>query len=101
LLDELGQRGVQQVLVEGGPRVLGSFLREGLADEVCVYVAPKILGAGGAAYVGDPLASLPESIELRHVDIKAFGEDVRLRGLPAGAGDRQNPPTASAAGGTP
>jgi diaminohydroxyphosphoribosylaminopyrimidine deaminase/5-amino-6-(5-phosphoribosylamino)uracil reductase len=101
LLDELSKRGVQQVLVEGGPRVLASFLREGLADEVCVYVAPKILGAGGAAYVGDPLASLLESIELHHVDIRAFGDDVRLRGLPTRAGDRPIPPTESAAGGTP
>jgi diaminohydroxyphosphoribosylaminopyrimidine deaminase/5-amino-6-(5-phosphoribosylamino)uracil reductase len=96
LLDELGKRGVQQVLVEGGPRVLASFLREGLADEVCVYVAPKILGAGGAAYVGDPLTSLLEPVELRHVDIKAFGDDVRLRGLPVRAAERRSPPAEAA-----
>ncbi|GAH97326.1 unnamed protein product, partial [marine sediment metagenome] len=44
LLDELSKRGIAQLLVEGGPTVISSFLREGLADEICVYIAPKILG---------------------------------------------------------
>jgi diaminohydroxyphosphoribosylaminopyrimidine deaminase/5-amino-6-(5-phosphoribosylamino)uracil reductase len=83
LLDELGKRGVQQVLVEGGPRVLASFLREGLADEICVYISPRILAAGGAAYIGEPLADWVQAVELQHVDSKAFGDDVRVRGTPA------------------
>ena len=81
LLSELSSRGVQQVLVEGGPRVLASFLREGLADEVCVYVAPKILGADGAVFIGESMTDLMQAIGLDHVDIKAFGDDVRLKGL--------------------
>jgi diaminohydroxyphosphoribosylaminopyrimidine deaminase/5-amino-6-(5-phosphoribosylamino)uracil reductase len=96
LLDELGKRGVQQLLVEGGPRVLASFLREGLADEICVYVAPKILGAGAAAYLGEPMDNHLPSIELRHVDIKPFGDDVRVRGLPVRTGV-QTPPAEPAA----
>jgi len=81
LLSELSRRGVQQVLVEGGPRVLASFLREGLADEVCVYVAPKILGADGAVFIGESMTDLMQAIGLDHVEIKAFGNDVRLKGL--------------------
>jgi diaminohydroxyphosphoribosylaminopyrimidine deaminase/5-amino-6-(5-phosphoribosylamino)uracil reductase len=64
LLEELGRRGVQQVLVEGGPKVLTSFLKEHLADEVCVYVAPKILAAEGAVYVGEPMTELVSGIGL-------------------------------------
>ncbi len=80
LLNELGRRGVQQVLVEGGAHVLTSFLKAGLADEICVYIAPRILGAQGDVYVGEPMAELVEEIGLHHVDIKAFGEDLRLSG---------------------
>jgi diaminohydroxyphosphoribosylaminopyrimidine deaminase / 5-amino-6-(5-phosphoribosylamino)uracil reductase len=40
LLDELGQRQWTYLLVEGGAKVLRSFLHAGLADELAVYVAP-------------------------------------------------------------
>jgi diaminohydroxyphosphoribosylaminopyrimidine deaminase/5-amino-6-(5-phosphoribosylamino)uracil reductase len=80
LLGELSHRGVQQVLVEGGAKVLASFLKAGLADEICVYIAPKILGAGGAVYMGEPMAGPAREIGLQHVDIKALGDDVRLSG---------------------
>ena len=80
LLNHLGGRGVQQVLVEGGARVAASFLQKGLVDEICVYIAPKILGAGGSTCLAEPLANLPQVVGLRHVEIKTFGEDVRLRG---------------------
>lgn len=80
LLDELGKRGVQQVLVEGGPHVAASFLREALVDELCVYVAPRILGAAGMADLGEPMACLERVIGLHHVQSRAFGEDVRISG---------------------
>ena len=92
LLSELSRRGVQQVLVEGGPRVLASFLREGLADEVCVYVAPKILGADGAVFIGESMTDLMQAIGLDHVEIKAFGDDVRLKGLLADPSIGRIPP---------
>jgi len=80
LLDELSNRGVQQVLVEGGPHVVGSFLREALVDEICVYIAPKVLGSAGTADIGEPLTRLDRAIGLHHVQSKAFGEDVRISG---------------------
>lgn len=81
LLEQLSVRGVQQVLVEGGPRVLASFLREGLADEIRVYIAPKILGADGTAFIGEPMTDLMQGIGLDHVQVKTFGDDIRLSGL--------------------
>jgi len=97
LLDELGKRGVPQVLVEGGPQVLASFLQEGLADEVCVYISPRILAAGGTAYIGEPMTSLAQAVELQHVDIRAFGSDVRVRGMPGSPESRQRPVAESTA----
>jgi len=80
LLDELSKRGVQQILVEGGPHVAASFLRERLVDEMCVYVAPKILGSGGTASLSEPMAALEHVVGLHDVQIKALGDDVRISG---------------------
>jgi len=85
LLDELSKRGIAHLLVEGGPRVLTSFLKEGLADEIVVYIAPKILGAKGSVDITGPMAELTQAIGLHHVEIKLFGDDIRLTGLTAKA----------------
>ena len=98
LLDRLSERGVQQVLVEGGPRVLASFLREGLADEICVYLAPKILGADGAAFIGEPMTDLMQGIGLDHVQTKVFGDNICLRGLLADPNLQQTLPVERVAG---
>jgi len=81
LLDELSRRDVQHLLVEGGPTVIGSFLKAGLADEVVVYIAPKILGRRGAADISGPMNGPARNIDLHYVDTKRFGEDIRITGL--------------------
>jgi len=81
LTSELAKRGVAQLLVEGGPTVIASFLKERLADEIVVYITPKILGARGSVGINPPMAELSEAVGLHCVDIKRFGDDVRLTGL--------------------
>ncbi len=81
LLDELSKRGIGHLLVEGGPRVLTSFLREQLADEIVVYIAPKILGEQGSVDITRPMAELTQAVDLHYVDIERFGDDVRMTGL--------------------
>lgn len=81
LLDELSKRGVTQLLVEGGPRVIASFLKENLVDEFCIYIAPKILGQQGSVGISPPMAELTQSFGLHYVDIKRFGDDVRITGM--------------------
>jgi len=81
LLDELSNRGIAQLLVEGGPTVIASFLIEGLADEIVVYITPKILGAAGSVAISPPMAELTDSFDLHHVEANQFGEDIRLSGL--------------------
>ncbi len=44
LLKELGKLGVAHLLVEGGGRVAGSFISEGLADRFVCFVAPVLIG---------------------------------------------------------
>jgi len=73
--------GIYRLLVEGGPTVIASFLSAGLADELIVYIAPTILGSRGLASINEGLNDLAEQIDLYHVDIKSFGDDVRIRAL--------------------
>jgi diaminohydroxyphosphoribosylaminopyrimidine deaminase/5-amino-6-(5-phosphoribosylamino)uracil reductase len=81
VLDELSKRDVQQLLVEGGPKIIASFLREDLADELCVYIAPKFLGNEGSADISQALADLNEKVSLHHIETKVFDSDVRIRGF--------------------
>jgi len=46
LLKELGRRNIHSILVEGGSKIITSFLKKRLADRLVVIIAPKILGRG-------------------------------------------------------
>jgi len=81
LLDELRERGIRELLVEGGPTVIASFLTERLADEICVYIAPQLLGRQGSVDIAEPMVQLPQSVGLHYVETERFGDDVCLRGL--------------------
>ncbi|MDF2045853.1 bifunctional diaminohydroxyphosphoribosylaminopyrimidine deaminase/5-amino-6-(5-phosphoribosylamino)uracil reductase RibD, partial [Microbacterium sp. Kw_RZR3] len=52
VLAELAGQGIQRVFVEGGPTLASAFIRDGLADELLVYVAPVLLG-GSRLALGD------------------------------------------------
>lgn len=60
ILADLYSRGIQSLLVEGGAKLLQSFIDEGLWDEACIETAPFSLGKGVAAplLVGGQLQSL-------------------------------------------
>src|ERR687889_21230 len=47
-LDELGAREIQSLLLEGGPHLAGAFLEAGAIDEARMFIAPLMLGGGGA-----------------------------------------------------
>jgi diaminohydroxyphosphoribosylaminopyrimidine deaminase/5-amino-6-(5-phosphoribosylamino)uracil reductase len=81
LLNHLSKRGIQHLLVEGGPTVIGSFLKENLADEIVVYVAPKVLGQKGVADIAGRLKGLGNEVHLHYVRTKCLGDDVRINGL--------------------
>lgn len=78
LLTALSARGVVSVLLEGGPRLAGAFVTEGLVDRVVGYVAPVLLGGGTAALQDAGVGSIAEAVRLRLVDVTQLGEDVRL-----------------------
>jgi diaminohydroxyphosphoribosylaminopyrimidine deaminase / 5-amino-6-(5-phosphoribosylamino)uracil reductase len=79
VLEELGRRECNDVLVEAGPTLAGRFLQLGLADELIVYVAPIILGSEARAMA---LLPPPDRIEdvLRYTlhGMERIGADVKL-----------------------
>ncbi|NLH16012.1 MAG: bifunctional diaminohydroxyphosphoribosylaminopyrimidine deaminase/5-amino-6-(5-phosphoribosylamino)uracil reductase RibD [Phycisphaerae bacterium] len=81
LLTELGKLGVQQLLVEGGPKVLNSFVKNKLADAVCVYIAPKKLGVGGTAPLSKTVQVLTNPNRLYEAEVVRFGHDQCVKGL--------------------
>ncbi|MHC4544270.1 MAG: bifunctional diaminohydroxyphosphoribosylaminopyrimidine deaminase/5-amino-6-(5-phosphoribosylamino)uracil reductase RibD [Planctomycetota bacterium] len=78
---ELAKRDIAQLLVEGGPTVIASFLKEELVDQIVVYITPKILGSSGSVGINTPMAELTEAVGLHNIEIERFGVDVRLTGL--------------------
>jgi diaminohydroxyphosphoribosylaminopyrimidine deaminase/5-amino-6-(5-phosphoribosylamino)uracil reductase len=81
LLEELSKRRFPQLLIEGGPTVIASFLKERLADELIVYIAPKILGSKASASIAQTLGQVTEALSLSSIDIKRFDDDVRITGI--------------------
>ncbi len=81
LLDALGARGVNALLVEGGGAALGAFFDAGLVDEVWAFIAPLVIGGAGAPSVaGRGPALLAEAWRLAEPQTEWLGGDVLVRG---------------------
>lgn len=79
MLRDLGTRGTNELHVEAGFKLNGSFLREGLVDELLLYMAPKLLGTGGMGMANfGPLNTLSEAVPLQMHDVSRIGDDLRL-----------------------
>jgi len=82
VLVELGRSSVTSLLVEGGGRVHAAFLRDGLFDQACIFVAPLFLGAEGLPVVGNlALDRVEQGWRFRFTKMRHIGEDLMLEGL--------------------
>lgn len=78
VLGTLWDRGVIGVLVEGGPGTWGRFLEAGLADQLKVFVAPRVLGAGPSWMQGAILDRLGGDPAWQLAGVERLGDDVLL-----------------------
>jgi diaminohydroxyphosphoribosylaminopyrimidine deaminase/5-amino-6-(5-phosphoribosylamino)uracil reductase len=80
LLEDLGRRGVLQLLVEGGSKVAASFHRAGMVDQYVIYLAPALLGGedGVPLFSGPGAASIADAWRGKITEIRRIGPDVRI-----------------------
>ena len=85
LFKALGERNITSVLVEGGSTLIGSIIDEGLADKIVAFVAPIIIGGENAitAIAGKGVDKMVNSIKLKRIDVKRFGQDIMISGYMA------------------
>ncbi len=84
LMDMLGKRSITSVLLEGGATLMGAMIREKLVDKFCIFKAPKILGGsdGRPMALGQGPSKMDQSIPLKDIRIKRFGDDLLITGYP-------------------
>jgi diaminohydroxyphosphoribosylaminopyrimidine deaminase/5-amino-6-(5-phosphoribosylamino)uracil reductase len=84
LMDKLGNRSITSVLLEGGATLMGAMIREKLVDKFCIFKAPKILGGsdGRPMALGQGPSKMDQSIPLKDIRIKRFGDDLLITGYP-------------------
>ncbi len=76
----LGSRGLRSVLVEAGPTLSSAFIAAGLADELCAFIAPLIIGSQGrSAFLLPEQESLAASLRGKLVSVREYDGDVMLR----------------------
>ncbi|MFD7911411.1 RibD family protein [Streptomyces sp. NPDC059752] len=83
LLDDLGARGIERLMVEGGGQIHTAFLSQGLADEIHLAIAPLVVGDPGAPRFLNPAAYPGGSTRRMHLaEASTIGDVVLLRYLP-------------------
>ena len=78
MLLDLAKREINELHVEGGQRLNGSLMREGLVDELLLYMAPKLMGQGqGMVNIG-PFTEISDAVQLEIISTARIGPDVRI-----------------------
>ena len=80
LLTRLGELECNDVLVETGSRLAGVMVGAGLIDELVLYLAPHLMGAGARGLVELPgLVSMADRVQLEIIEVRQVGPDLRIR----------------------
>lgn len=82
LIESLGCLGITSLLIEGGSRVIASSLGASVVDKVIFFFAPRILGGDDGVPIcrGAGPELMSESIPLRDINVRRFGDDVMIEG---------------------
>ena len=80
VLKDLGAKGVESVLIEGGGHTLGEAFDQRLVDRVVFYVAPALIGGGVPAIAGRGAGSNEEGLRLNDATYQRIGPDLKIEG---------------------
>jgi diaminohydroxyphosphoribosylaminopyrimidine deaminase / 5-amino-6-(5-phosphoribosylamino)uracil reductase len=80
VMDCLAAHQINEVLVEAGATLCGSFLQAGLVDEIVVYMAPMFMGTDARGLLNLPgVEKMDQAVKLEIVDVRAVGNDWKLQ----------------------
>ena len=78
LLYRLAQFGCNNVLVEAGATLAGSFIAEGITDEFIYYMAPKLMGSNARPLFRLPINMMDAHLAMSIRDMRRVGDDIRI-----------------------
>ena len=78
MLKQLGEQGINTVLLEAGPNLIGAMIEVNLIDELIIYTAPLLMGSDANSMATLALATMTDKIQLNLSDIRMVGDDIRI-----------------------
>ena len=78
ILNRLAKEGVNEVLVEAGSELVGSFVKDHLWDEMIAYVAPRLMGSDARPIAEIKVAEMAETVNATIVSTSRVGPDLRI-----------------------
>lgn len=82
LLKRVAKEGKNHLLVEGGAEMYGAFLKAKLADALCLFLAPKLIGASGLSWTGElGIRAMGKALAVKDVSVEKYGQDLLLTAL--------------------
>lgn len=84
VLKKLFERGVTDLLLEGGSELNGAFLKSGLIDKFLIYIAPKLLGGKNSLtpFAGADSDSMESALNVEIDSVELFGKDLCITAYP-------------------
>lgn len=84
LMEQLGKRGIDSILLEGGPTLTFSALEQNLIDKIRFYIAPKLLGGATARTPsgGVGIPHICDAVAITNTTVSRCGEDIVVEGYP-------------------
>ncbi|ABL02521.1 5-amino-6-(5-phosphoribosylamino)uracil reductase [Candidatus Ruthia magnifica str. Cm (Calyptogena magnifica)] len=78
VLTQLGNQGINNVLLEAGPKLIGSMIKSNLIDEFIIYMAPILMGSNANSMLNLVIKNMAHKIKLNIVDVRMVSNDIKI-----------------------
>lgn len=80
LMKAMGKMEIASIMIEGGSELNASAIKEGVADKILLFSAPKLIGDGLGAIGNLGIKKLDKAISLKNIETKKIGRDILVEG---------------------
>ncbi len=78
ILTQLGNQGINNVLLEAGPKLIGIMIKHNLIDEFIIYMAPILMGSDANSMLNLVIKNMAHKIKLNIIDVRMVGDDIKI-----------------------